>query len=38
MTSTALVQALTMPHAGMTVFTLSARQRENVLAYILSLR
>ena len=38
MTSTALFVALTTPHAGMPMFTLTSEQREDVIAYILSLR
>jgi mono/diheme cytochrome c family protein len=38
MTATALLVALTTPHAGMPMFVLTAEQRENVIAYILSLR
>jgi len=38
MTSTALLVALTTPHAGMPMFRLSAEQREDVIAYVLSLR
>jgi mono/diheme cytochrome c family protein len=30
--------ALTTPHAGMPMFQLTAEQREDVIAYILSLR
>ena len=38
MTTTALLVALTTPHAGMPMFILTAEQRENVIAYILSLK
>jgi mono/diheme cytochrome c family protein len=38
MTSAALTVALTTPHAGMPMFKLTADQREDVIAYILSLR
>jgi mono/diheme cytochrome c family protein len=38
MTSAALTVALTTPHAGMPMFELTANQREDVIAYILSLR
>ncbi|SDR57901.1 Cytochrome C oxidase, cbb3-type, subunit III [Rhizobiales bacterium GAS113] len=38
MTSTALTVALTTPHAGMPMFRLTAEQRGDVIAYILSLR
>jgi mono/diheme cytochrome c family protein len=37
MTSTALLVALTTPHAGMPMFTLTTEEREGVIAYILSL-
>ena len=37
MTIAALSVALTTPHAGMPMFRLTAEQRENVIAYILSL-
>jgi mono/diheme cytochrome c family protein len=37
MTSTALLVALTTPHAGMPMFTLTAGQRDDIIAYILSL-
>jgi mono/diheme cytochrome c family protein len=37
MTSTALLVALTTPHAGMPMFTLTGEQRDDVIAYILSL-
>src|SRR6516165_11122184 len=38
MTSIALTVALTTPHAGMPMFMLTAQQREDIIAYILSLR
>jgi Cytochrome C oxidase, cbb3-type, subunit III len=38
MTTAALSVALTTPHAGMPMFQLTAEQREDVIAYILSLR
>jgi mono/diheme cytochrome c family protein len=38
MTSAALTVALTTPHAGMPMFKLTADQREDLIAYILSLR
>ena len=38
MTSAALTVALTTPHAGMPMFALTPEQREDVIAYILSLR
>jgi mono/diheme cytochrome c family protein len=38
MTATALMVALTTPHAGMPMFRLTAEQRADVIAYILSLR
>ena len=38
MTSIALSAALTTPHAGMPMFVLSADQRANIIAYILSLK
>jgi mono/diheme cytochrome c family protein len=38
MTSVALMVALTTPHAGMPMFVLTADQREDIIAYILSLR
>jgi len=38
MTSTALLVALTTPHAGMPMFILTSDQREDIIAYILSLR
>jgi mono/diheme cytochrome c family protein len=38
MTSIALTVALTTPHAGMPMFMLTVEQREDIIAYILSLR
>jgi mono/diheme cytochrome c family protein len=38
MTSAALTVALTTPHAGMPMFRLSAEQRADIIAYILSLK
>jgi mono/diheme cytochrome c family protein len=38
MTATALLVALTTPHAGMPMFILTTEQRENIIAYILSLK
>ena len=38
MTSTALLVALTTPHGGMPMFRLAADERQDVIAYILSLR
>jgi mono/diheme cytochrome c family protein len=38
MTATALFVALTTPHAGMPMFILTTEQRENIIAYILSLK
>lgn len=38
MTTTALLVALTTPHAGMPMFILSTEQRENIIAHILSLK
>jgi mono/diheme cytochrome c family protein len=38
MTVAALTVALTTPHAGMPMFMLTADQRQDVIAYILSLR
>jgi mono/diheme cytochrome c family protein len=38
MTSIALNVTLTTPHAGMPMFTLSTEQREDIIAYILSLK
>ena len=37
MTRTALLVALTTPHAGMPMFTLTGEQRDDIIAYILSL-
>jgi mono/diheme cytochrome c family protein len=37
MTRTALVVALTTPHAGMPMFMLTSKQRDDIIAYILSL-
>jgi mono/diheme cytochrome c family protein len=37
MTSTALLVALTTPHAGMPMFRLTTEERQGVIAYILSL-
>ena len=37
MTNAALMVALTTPHAGMPMFTLTAAQRDDIIAYILSL-
>jgi mono/diheme cytochrome c family protein len=36
-TSTALLVALTTPHAGMPMFTFTGEQRDDIIAYILSL-
>jgi hypothetical protein len=38
MTTVALTVALTTPHAGMPMFMLTADQRGDIIAYILSLR
>lgn len=38
MTTAALTVALTTPHVGMPMFRLSSGQREDIIAYILSLR
>jgi mono/diheme cytochrome c family protein len=38
MTTAALMVALTTPHAGMPMFVLTADQKEDIVAYILSLR
>ena len=38
MTNTALSVALTTPHAGMPMFTFTNDERQDVIAYILSLR
>lgn len=37
MTRTALLVALTTPHAGMPMFILTSKQRDDIIAYILSL-
>src|SRR5271165_154514 len=37
MTRTALLVALTTPHAGMPMFELTSKQRDDIIAYILSL-
>ena len=37
MTHTALLVALTTPHAGMPMFILDDKQRDDIIAYILSL-
>jgi mono/diheme cytochrome c family protein len=37
MTRTALMVALTTPHAGMPMFTLTSKERDDVIAYLLSL-
>ena len=37
MTHTALLVALTTPHAGMPMFMLTGKQRDDIIAYILSL-
>jgi mono/diheme cytochrome c family protein len=37
MTRTALLVALTTPHAGMPMFMLADKQRDDIIAYILSL-
>jgi mono/diheme cytochrome c family protein len=37
MTHTALIVALTTPHAGMPMFLLTDKQRDDIIAYILSL-
>ena len=37
-TATALLVALTTPHAGMPMFVLTPAQRAGVIAYILSLK
>ena len=37
MTRTALLVALTTPHAGMPMFMLTGKQRDDIIAYILSL-
>jgi mono/diheme cytochrome c family protein len=38
MTSAALTVALTIPHAGMPMFVLTPEQRQDIIAYILSLK
>jgi mono/diheme cytochrome c family protein len=38
MTATALIVALTSPHAGMPMFVLTPAQRDNIVAYILGLK
>jgi hypothetical protein len=38
MTAAALTVALATPHAGMPMFELATAQRDDVIAYILSLR
>jgi mono/diheme cytochrome c family protein len=38
MTTAALTVALTTPHAGMPMFVLSSEQRQDIIAYILSLK
>ena len=38
MTSAALTVALTTPHAGMPMFMFTSEQRQDVIAYILSLK
>jgi len=38
MTVAALMVALTSPHAGMPMFVLSQEQREDIVAYILSMK
>jgi hypothetical protein len=38
MTAMALTVALTTPHAGMPMFVPTADERENIIAYILSLK
>ena len=37
MTNAALLVALTTPHAGMPMFTFTKEQRDDIIAYILSL-
>jgi mono/diheme cytochrome c family protein len=37
MTRTALLVALTTPHAGMPMFTFTDRERDDIIAYVLSL-
>ena len=38
MTTAALTVALTTPHAGMPMFVLTSEQRQDIIAYILSLK
>ena len=38
MTNAALTVALTTPHAGMPMFVLTSEQRQDIIAYILSLK
>ena len=38
MTSAALTVAMTTPHAGMPMFVLTSEQRQDIIAYILSLK
>jgi mono/diheme cytochrome c family protein len=38
MTAAALTVALTTPHAGMPMFILTSQQRQDIIAYILSLK
>ena len=38
MTTAALTVALTIPHAGMPMFVLTSEQRQDIIAYILSLK
>jgi mono/diheme cytochrome c family protein len=38
MTSAALTVALTTPHAGMPMFVLTPEQRQDIVAYVLSLK
>ncbi len=38
MTSAALTVAMTTPHAGMPMFRLTAQQRDDIIAYVLSLK
>jgi mono/diheme cytochrome c family protein len=37
MTRTALMVALTTPHAGMPMFTLTSKERDDIIAYVLGL-
>ena len=37
MTRTALMVALTTPHAGMPMFTLTSKEKDDIIAYVLSL-